>query len=129
MYIKEAYKIVGDKKELLKSLIDSIEINYQPQIKFTFSKKSGWTVFFRKNRKSLCYIDLRENGFSVIVVIGASLNDEIEKAKISKNTKKMFTNAKQYFDGKWLNFDVKTESQIDDIKSLLLIKKKPVSRL
>ena len=120
--------IVGNKKELYKDLVDFLQTNYQPQVKFTFSKKSGWTVFFRKGGKPLCYINLQENGFTVTVVIGVTLSDKVSKCGVSENTKQMFNVAKQHFDGKWLHFDVTNRDQIKDIKELLLIKKNPIKQ-
>jgi hypothetical protein len=129
MNIEEIYKIVGNKKDLLNDLVDFLEVNYQPDVKFTFSKKSGWTIFFRKSGKPLCYMNLRESGFTVTVVIGVILSEKIRVAKISPETKRMFENAHQFHDGKWLNIDVRNKQNGEDIKTLLLIKKNPIKNI
>ncbi len=125
----QIYKIVGKKEALLKELIEFIEKNYEPQIKQTFSKKNGWTVFFRKGGKSLLYINLKDGGFIVTIVIGISLNSEVKNAKLSTDAQEKFEKAKQFYDGKWLFFDIQNKRQIEDIKTLLRIKKNPIKRV
>ena len=124
--IKEALRIVGKKKDYLKDLDSYIRINYKISGEFKFSKKNGWSIFYRKNGKSLCYVNLRERGFNVTVVIGASLNDVLKSSLVSTKINTLFKNAHQYHDGKWLHITVETKRDIEDIKQLLLIKKKPI---
>lgn len=121
----EIKQILKDRFVLFEKLTNFIEDNYQVDGVYKFSKKNGWTVFYKKSGKALCYINIKDDGFNVTVVIGASLNDEFKKLPISSKTKKMFMDAKQFHDGKWLNFDVKKEMEIEDIKTLLVFKKKP----
>jgi hypothetical protein len=121
----EAYKIAGDKNSLLKSLVEFLQTNYKPDENFKYSKKSGWTIFYKKGGKPLTYVNLKENGFTVTVVIGQSLGNEVQSLSISATTKDKFKNAFQFHDGKWLNFDVATNKDIDDIEKLILLKKKP----
>ncbi len=121
----EIKQILEDSFDLFEKLTNFIEDNYQIDGVYKYSKKNGWTVFYKKSGKALCYINLKEGGFNVTIVIGASLNDEVKKLPIGATTKKMFDEAYQYHDGKWLNFDVKKEKEIEDIKTLLIFKKKP----
>lgn len=110
---------------LTKDLTSFIRSNYSPEEKTQTSKDGRQTIFFRKSEKSLCYIEISEKKSIVTVVIGASLADKVASANISGSAKKMFMDAKQFHDGRWLFFDIKTKQDIDDIKSLLLLKKAP----
>ena len=87
---QKIYKTVGERKELLKDLFKILRKNYQPEEKPSYSNKSGWTIFFRKSRKALTYINIQEGKFIVTVVIGVSLTDQVESATLSAKTKKMF---------------------------------------
>jgi len=76
----------------------------------------------------LCYIETKDKKSVVALVIGASLNNKVCSANISKNAKEMFKNAKQFHDGKWLFFELKTNETLEDIKNLLAIKRKPLNK-
>lgn len=120
----EINKLLKDKSDEYFRLVDYIENGYQIKGDFKFSQKTGWTVFFRKSGKSLCYIELQESKFRVVVVIGSSLEKDVINSDITPATKLMFKNAKQYHDGRWLLFDNISEKEIEDIKKLLNIKRK-----
>lgn len=124
--IKDALRIIGDSKTYLKDLDDYIQTNYKTPGEFKFSKKSGWSIFYRKSGKSLAIIDLKDKGLNVTVVIGASLNDTIRHSDVSIKIKNLFRNAHQYHDGRWLHIPVENGKDIEDIKLLLLMKKKPI---
>ncbi|OGM11959.1 hypothetical protein A2Z22_04730 [Candidatus Woesebacteria bacterium RBG_16_34_12] len=111
--------------ELISELVNFIRSSYSPEEKLKISKDGGKTLFFRKGGKSLCYIETRGGESTVTVVIGASLNDKVESADISKKAKEMFKQAKQFHDGKWLFFEARTKKDLEDIKNLLAIKRSP----
>ncbi len=114
---------ITNSKELIESLILFIRNSYSPDEKITKAKDGSETVFYRKAGKSLCYIEERDFKYKVTIVIGAGLTETIESSNVSKKTKEMFKNAKQYYDGKWLFFEVNTLRDVEDIKALLVIKK------
>lgn len=84
---------------------------------------AGEQFFFRKGGKSLCYIETKDEMFTVTVVIGASLNEKVQSTNISSKAKKIFTEAKQFHDGKWMLFEVKSQEDVEDIKKLLALKR------
>jgi hypothetical protein len=115
-------------KLLIENLVNYIESNYSPEKKIKKSKDGSETTFFRKGGKSLCYINKKDGVYAITVVIGASLNDQVQSANISKKAKEMFEEAKQFHDGKWLNFECSTKQDVDDIQTLLTIKKPLVKK-
>ena len=115
-----------DKAILLSELIDFIKTKYLPQEKTKLGKEGKETIFFRKGGKSLCYIEIERGKPTATVVIGALSNDKVLVADISQQTKDMFKSAKQFCDGKWLVIKIETKTDINDIKTLLLIKKNPI---
>lgn len=124
--LKELEKMVGSTAPLLIDLMRFIEDTYQIEGDYKYSTKNGWAIFYRESGRSLCYLSLRGGDFTVTVVIGATLKDSFKNLSLSKNAKDLFNKAKQFHDGKWLHFDVKNQSDLKDIKTLLLFKKKPV---
>ena len=126
--LSQIYKIAGNKRGLLQNLVTFIHETYLVSEEYRYSQKSGWTILYRKSGKSLALVNIKEGGFVATVVIGKSLNEEVEKSKVSSRVKKIFQDAHQYPDGRWLNIDVNTEVDIEDIKALLLIKRKSVKK-
>ncbi|OGC50853.1 hypothetical protein A2716_02355 [candidate division WWE3 bacterium RIFCSPHIGHO2_01_FULL_40_23] len=112
-----------DPTKLITGLINFIRFAYSPEEKTKESKEGEKTIFFRKGGKSLCYIETKNGVYTVTVVIGASLNEKVQQADISLKAKDIFKKAKQFHDGKWLFFEIKTNRDIDDVKSLLAIKR------
>ncbi len=117
--------ILKSKYEHYKNLEKFIKNNYHIHGESKYSKKNGWTIFFRKSGKSLCYVNLENGMFITTVVIGSSLSEDLKKLPLSKESLAMFDNAKAFHDGKWLFFDKNTNKEIEDIKTLMHLKRKP----
>lgn len=89
--------------------------------------KHGWKVRYRKSGKTLCWLTPEKGAVRVLIVLGKL---ESEKAlstrnKLSPKMYKMIENTKQLHDGRWLWIRLLTASDADDVKKLLLIKRKP----
>ncbi len=87
----------------------------------------GWAVRYRKSGKTLCCLFPEEGAFSVLIVLGKK---EVEKTmlvldKFGNNTKEIISNTKQLHDGRWLWIRIIRINEINDIKSLIRIKRKP----
>ncbi len=122
-------KNLGKVGPILNELNKYIETSYSIKGQFKFYKKKGWTIFYRKSGKSLCYVSLQENKFQIVVIVGITLKDEVLHSNISEETMEIYNKAKQYFDGKWLSFEIATADdnrKIQDVKELIKIKKKPI---
>ena len=112
---------------LWNSLKEFLKENYefQPELNF-FGKKYGWCYRYRRKGKTLCVLFPESNAFTVLVVLGKNEIERFKSSKFNKNTKEVFKNAYQYFDGKWMYKRVVNESDLKDIKNLIVIKKKPM---
>jgi hypothetical protein len=119
-------KRVGKKVKLWRELRAYISKHYDHEPVLSVGKKEyDWTVRYRKSGRTLVTLMPEENALWVLVVLG---KDEVEKTKNAKlNTfvKNVFTNAKQYHDGKWLFIRPRNKQDIESIKTLLTIKRKP----
>jgi hypothetical protein len=68
-----------------------------------------------------------QKAFTVLVVFGKNEIEhfEINSSEFNKNTNETFEKAFQYHDGKWIYKRILSNEDLDDLKSLVLVKKKP----
>jgi len=111
--------------ELQQELIDRIRERYAPVEKVKISKDGTQTIFFRKASKPLCYIETKETGSRAVIVIGKTLRDKVYAANLRPRVKDMFDNAKEFYDGRWLVFDISTKEDVSDVLQLLSVKRRP----
>jgi hypothetical protein len=111
--------------KLVKELIESIRERYSPTEKVKVSKDGTQTIFFRKASKPLCYIETKETGSRAVIVIGNSLKEKVYEADLRPRVKDMFDNAKEFYDGRWLVFDINSKEDVSDVLQLLSVKRKP----
>ena len=103
--------------------------NYEltPETVF-YGSNYGWALRYRKSGKTLCCFFPEEGAFSVLIVLGKK---EIEKtvnvlSEFSHTTKEIILNTPQLHDGRWLWIRIFGVDEIDDIKDLVRIKRKPI---
>lgn len=110
-------------------LIEFIEGNYPgvftPDWLFG-GKKHGWGLRFKKS-KSFCTLIPERNRLVVLIVLGGKEREETEKIlpQLSPGVRTTYTEATTYHDGKWLAIPATRDAMLDDIKRLLVIKRKP----
>jgi hypothetical protein len=103
----------------------SVNFNYTPELTF-FTKKYGWSIRYRKNKKTLCYLFPENNSFSILIVLGKSEAEQVEPIKndLNENIKHVFNNTEQLHDGRWLWIRISKKSDIVSFEKLLSVKKK-----
>ena len=123
---KEMLNLIGKKVLLWKNIRKYLAEYYHHEPVMSIGKKEyDWTIRYRKSGKTLVTLMPEKNRFCVLIVLGKK---EIAKAKeISLNSlvKNIFTKSKQYHDGRWLWIRPRNKSDIDSIKALLTVKRKP----
>lgn len=125
---EEIASFIGEPaKEAWQETIRFVEDSYglEPETIF-YGEKYGWTVRYRKSGKTLCSLFPEEGGFTILIVLGRKESDQFlsMRDELSSRIQKLFENAKQFHDGRWLWIRLSTKSDVDDIKRLLLIKRK-----
>ncbi len=90
-------------------------------------KKYGWSVQYKKSKKTIVTIFPERRSITVVLIFGKS---ELEKIKNKKEilTPKVFDkieNTKQYHDGKWVWVRMENDNYLNDILELIKIKRKP----
>ncbi len=89
--------------------------------------KNGWSMYCRKGGRPLCALSPNSEGFTALVVLGAREAAEALAAldQFGPAVRSCLETAHVYHDGRWLFLPVQEERVVEDIKRLLLIKKKP----
>ncbi len=115
--------------ELWSQLDQYLKDIYQTEPEPSYSPKSGWSFRYRRTRP-LCEI-IPENGrFTVLVVLGAKEAAEAfaQIDALAANVRGCLENTQPYHDGRWLWIHVQDERDVEDIKHLILLKRKPVKK-
>ncbi len=119
---------LGSSEELWLDINKYIEkcYDFSPELIF-FTKDYGWSVRYRKGKKTLCYLFPERESFSVLIVLGSKEAEQIDSIKesLSNTVKRVFEETEQFHDGRWMWIRVKEVSDILSIKLLLAAKKKP----
>lgn len=82
---------------------------------------------FKQGQKTILTIYTHENCFTFLIIFGQKEREifETQADSFSDYIHDYYNNAKTYHDGKWMFIDVTTMEQLEEIKKLILIKKKP----
>ncbi|MBA7539542.1 hypothetical protein ES705_31822 [subsurface metagenome] len=109
-------------------LTSFLNINYDfvPETTF-YGKKYGWTVRYRRSGKTLCSLFPEKGSFTILLVFGKNEIQKFEELKFefSQEIVQLYENTKKLHDGKWLWIRVHKSEDLEDVKMLIVIKKKP----
>lgn len=124
----EINETLGKTLKLWKDIHDYIGRNYDfiPETVF-FTKNYGWTVRYRRNGKTLCYLFPGKGTMTALIVLGAKETEKVYLMKERLNKKIMQTveNTEPLHDGRWTWFEINNGEDISSIKILLTAKRKP----
>lgn len=100
--------------------------DFSPE-KINYGKKYGWAIRYRKSNRTWCALYPKKDSFQVQIIFGKK---EVEKfqnqrSEFSDFVLNKFDSTKQLHDGRWMFFIIKDSLLIEDLKKLMLIKKKP----
>ncbi len=129
---EELCLIMGEEKFKVWSEVNKfIEMNYNIESIWDKGGKTGiYELKYRKSGKTLCALYPRELGLKILIVFGKAEREKFEGSRnnFTKYINDFYENTHQYHDGKWLYLDYNSSVSIEDIKNLILIKKKPNRR-
>lgn len=112
---------------LWKQLRAFLKVNYdfKPELMFG-GQKYGWFHKFRRKGKTLCVLFPESKAFTVLVVLGRKEIAQFEEraSDFNESTQVIFKSARHYHDGKWLYKRVLNKSDLEDVISLIRIKRK-----
>lgn len=82
---------------------------------------------FRRSGKTILTIYIRKDTFDFLVIFGKAERGKFEEQRetFSPEISEIYDNAKTFHDGKWVTFPVDNLQMLEEVKRLILIKKKP----
>ncbi len=100
--------------------------DFRPEMSY-WGDKYGWTIRYRKGKKTLTAFYPENGGFTVQVILGKK---EVEKFKsmreeFSTDIVQLFDDTKQLHDGRWMWIKQPDMGTVEDIKKLIQLKRKP----
>ena len=126
---EELLSIMGEEKlEIWCEINRFIEKNYNVEFAWDKGGKTGiFELKYRKSGKTLCALYPRQFGMRILIIFGKVEREKFENSKnqFTQCMKDFYENTHEYHDGKWLYLDLINDELIEDIKKLLLIKKRP----
>ena len=110
------------------SLCQLIEQKYEMERLWNKGYKAwDYEYKYRRGGKTLCALYAKKNAFGFMIVFGKAEREKFETQRelFSKEMQEIYDNATTYHDGKWMMLEPKDTAMLNDIESLLLIKRKP----
>lgn len=85
---------------------------------------------FKQGAKTILTIYIHEDRYTFLIIFGKKEREifDTRRGEFSQYILDYYNNAKIYHDGKWMFIDVATMEQLEEVKKLILIKKKPNRR-
>lgn len=124
---KELIELIGNKAYDAWRAVENF-VNEKYNMDVLWDKNRGENIYemkFRKSGKTLCSMYARKGSFGFMVIYGKTEREKFEEEKFSSHVGKIYDETKTFHDGKWVMLDIKDLSYIEDMKKMILIKKKP----
>lgn len=126
---EELVKLIGsDKMNAFYAIDDEITRIYDMEkIWNSGGKKWNYEYKFRKGGKTLCAFYFKDDTLGFMIIFGKDERAKVEtiRNELTPQVLEYYDNAQIYHDGKWVMFYITDLSIIEDLKKLLLIKRKP----
>ena len=109
-------------------ICDFIGQNYDMESLWDKGGKYGkYVLRFKKGGKTLCTLYVRDDQFGCWIILGQNERDRFEKSRddFTDEFQNIYNAANVFRDGKWIMIEVSDDHLVDDIKKMLMIKKKP----
>jgi hypothetical protein len=104
-----------------------LKVNYDFKPEFIFyGNKYGWCYKYTRKGKTLCVLFPEMKAFTTLVVLGKKEITQFldDATSFNEETQRLFKTAHKYHDGKWLYKRVLNKSDLEDVISLIRIKRK-----
>ncbi len=118
---------VGDRSALWVSIHQFIEDNYNfnKELAF-FSKNYGWTVRYRKSKKTLVSCFPEKGAFSALLVLGKVEADKLNQIReeLTENFLSVFDTTEQLRDGRWMWIRILNQEDLHSLMKAIQIKRR-----
>ncbi|MDL2212048.1 DUF3788 domain-containing protein [Erysipelotrichaceae bacterium OttesenSCG-928-M19] len=127
--IKQLEELISKQQiEVFQTICTFIDSTYEMDKAWnTGGKKWNYEYKFRRGGKTLCAFYFKENCLGFMVILGKAEREKFEddSANYSFQVVELYHQTTTYHDGKWLMLELNDLTLFNDIKKLLLIKRKP----
>jgi len=129
----EIYETIGgDKVEILKELEQFLSDNYNivSELKFPFGNNYGWGTKYSHKNTHLCYVFFEKGAFTVTIQLGRNQLPKLyEKlSSLSPKTNELWEKRYPCGEGGWIHYRILNHEDLNEIKELIIIKKKPINQ-
>ena len=126
----EVKAMLGDTSTVYENLISYIRFHYEMDENWVEGKpthKHFNNLFIKRSGKALLSLHLRDGFFLVSITLGGKEREKFEEQRdlFGETVCKEYDSSETLHDGKWLGFEVRDDTPIDDIIRLVQIKRKP----
>ena len=85
------------------------------------------TLRFRRGGKTILTIYIRDDHYIFLLIFGKAEREKFEaiRHEFSYSVQQLYDNAQTYHDGKWIHIPVVDLETLEDVKRLIVFKKKP----
>lgn len=120
---KEKYKIFLTIKNYIETNYDVESIFRKQNIK---TKKWNYEWKFVKNGKTFCSFYFTNHCLGYMIIFGKleRIKFETMRNQFSKELLKIYDETENYHDGKWLMLELENDIFLEDIKKLMMLKRK-----
>jgi len=82
---------------------------------------------FKQGQKTILTIYIHDDKYTFLIIFGKKEREQFENVRetYSQYILKYYDNSKTFHDGKWMFIDVNTLEHLNEVKRLIMIKKKP----
>ena len=88
------------------------------------SKNYGWDVKYRKGGRTLVSLTPDRDALTALVVLGAAETEAARDLDFGDQVRRVFDEAQQYHDGRWLFIRLESDRDVDDVETLLALKRR-----
>lgn len=127
----EILAMIGRRADLWSGLREYLASEYDHVAELVFGgKKYGWCYRYRRGGRTLVTLYPEADGFTVLVVLGKQEVASAEQVmqRQSARVRTAFSEARPLPDGRWLWIRPAFRKDIESIRTLLAIKRRPKSR-
>lgn len=126
---KEIADYLGHKAgEAWAAIVSFLNTHYDflPELDFG-GTKYGWSIRYRRSGKSLCTLYPERGAFTILIVLGKKEVAQFEEHmnEFSVRFVELFKSARQFHDGRWVWIRILDKSDAEDVRRLLIVKRKP----
>jgi hypothetical protein len=116
--------VLGNTYAIWQTIKDYVHLKYPKALDEWHypGEKYGWGFRIKDKKRAIIYLLPREDFFKVALVFGQKATDIILKSQVSSWIKKELESARVYAEGRGIRLEVKDDTIIDDIKTLIDIK-------